>query len=132
MQDWSGPPPPPAEQSTPVRGSSSVGCNAGYSPEIRYKQDRGIPMGINPAVYMANYYLFHYEYSFVLRLVRLMEQTPPTGVLASVFDTLMSGTQAELDGGELRPYVGDAALSVLNCFRFTNRYTDDLTSGPNR
>jgi hypothetical protein len=30
-----------------------------------YKQDKGIPMGINPAVFMANYFLFYYECSFM-------------------------------------------------------------------
>ncbi|KAF6255477.1 hypothetical protein COO60DRAFT_1272461, partial [Scenedesmus sp. NREL 46B-D3] len=33
-----------------------------------YKQTRGIPTGINPAVYMANFYLFYYEHQFLLRL----------------------------------------------------------------
>jgi hypothetical protein len=29
-----------------------------------YRQAKGIPMGINPAVFLANYYLFYYEYRF--------------------------------------------------------------------
>jgi hypothetical protein len=33
--------------------------------EAVYHQTKGIPMGINPAVFMANYYLFYYEYLFI-------------------------------------------------------------------
>jgi hypothetical protein len=43
----------------------------------RYKQDKGIPMGINPAVFMANYFLFYYECSFMQRLVDLIVAHPP-------------------------------------------------------
>jgi hypothetical protein len=35
---------------------------------------RGIPMGINPAVYMANFYLFYYERCFLQRLLDLYKR----------------------------------------------------------
>jgi hypothetical protein len=40
----------------------------------RFKQICGIPMGINPAVYMANFYLYHYERSFLQRLLDLYQR----------------------------------------------------------
>jgi hypothetical protein len=39
-----------------------------------FKQTRGIPMGINPAVYMANFYLFYYERCFLQRLLDLYQR----------------------------------------------------------
>jgi hypothetical protein len=42
-----------------------------------YHQTQGIPMGINPAVYMANYYLYYYEYTFLRQLWAICQQSPP-------------------------------------------------------
>jgi hypothetical protein len=45
--------------------------------EAVYHQTKGIPMGINPAVFMANYYLFYYEYLFIKQLADILLRTPP-------------------------------------------------------
>jgi hypothetical protein len=42
-----------------------------------YKQEKGIPMGINPAVFMANHFLFHYECSFMQLLADTIVAHPP-------------------------------------------------------
>ena len=47
-----------------------------------FRQCRGIPMGINPAVYLANYYLFMYELRFVQQLLQ-MRSLPSCTVTAS-------------------------------------------------
>lgn len=37
-----------------------------------YHQNKGIPMGINCAVHMADQYLWTYEYDFLLQLVSIV------------------------------------------------------------
>ena len=39
----------------------------------------GIPMGISPAVFIANMYLWFYEFQFLSRLVAVLQQTLPGG-----------------------------------------------------
>lgn len=46
---------------------------------LLYKQHRGIPMGINPAVFMANMYLTSYEYAFEMQCADIIEQYSPRG-----------------------------------------------------
>lgn len=91
-------------------------------------------MGINPAVFMANYYLFYYEYTFVEQLVMLVESCPPcyaVGACPYVDDMLHSSNSPSTSDPALAEFYGDAALHLLSSFRFTVRYIDDLTSGPN-
>jgi len=49
-----------------------------FGPHI-YHQRSGIPMGTNPAVFMANLFLNHFELAFVRQLVQLLEHHPPSG-----------------------------------------------------
>lgn len=100
-----------------------------------FHQTRGIPMGINPAVFLANYYLFCYELAFVQQLVsaiqehtqhREWEVTPDDITVA--LDTLSAPDTAHEVSGELKAIV---ARVLLESFRFTVRFVDDFTSGPN-
>ena len=106
-----------------------------------FHQTQGIPMGINPAVFMANYYLFDYEHQFVHRLVRIIRTygtncAPGTCPLDIIMRVLNMRTEAGLRAGVfgevLFDYVGDAAWYGLTQFVYMVRYVDDLTSGPNR
>ncbi len=67
-----------------------------------FRQIKGIPMGTNCAVYLANYYLFMYEYLFVSQLV-----IPPAGV-----PDQFSGIRGQ----------------VIWAFAFSARYIDDFLS----
>jgi len=99
-----------------------------------YKQVTGIPMGINPGVFVANYYLFAYEFDFMQQLVDLMVRYPPSGGALHpqfAYDTLLSTDPAAVHS-RLQGEVGDAALFVLLQFKFMCRYVDDVLSGPNQ
>jgi len=92
-------------------------------------------MGINPAVFMANYYLFYYEFTFVQQLVDIIEQFTPNCAVGECpyVDTLLDCDDLQdIHDADLTPFQGDAALHLLHCFRHTIRYIDDLTSGPNQ
>ena len=100
-----------------------------------FQQTVGIPMGINPAVYMANHFLFSYEVSFVEQLAGLVEAHPPNpdgDTYTEAFFADTSQTPAWV-GAHVPPHrLGDVARYVWRCFRFTARFVDDFTSGPNR
>jgi len=84
-----------------------------------FHQDKGIPMGINPAVYMANYYLFAYEYMFLQQLVDLAVAHPPQLPLHQhpyVDELLHHGDS--LPATAWQPFVGDIAMHLLTAFRF--------------
>ena len=66
-----------------------------------FHQVKGIPMGINPAVYFANYYLFVYEYLFLRDAIQVYN----------------SGNRV----------VRRDVLNVLWAFKFTKRFVDDLS-----
>jgi hypothetical protein len=57
----------------------------------RYKQEKGIPMGINPAVFMADYFLFQYDCSFMQRLADIIMANPPVLDDMSLADDLFRG-----------------------------------------
>jgi len=100
-----------------------------------FHQTSGIPMGINPAVFMANLYLFHYEYTFVKQLtdlVRAHNLTHTPGAFPTVGDVLQCRDLHELQELGLQDTVGDAAFYLLQQFQYMVRFVDDLTSGPNR
>jgi hypothetical protein len=103
-----------------------------FGPSI-FHQTRGIPMGINPAVFMANYYLFHYEYKFVKQLTDLIQSQPlqPAGQLWAA-ELLRCPSLQEVESPELREMKSSAALYLLDHFRFTVRFVDDVTSAPNK
>jgi hypothetical protein len=88
-----------------------------------FRPIKGIPIGINPAVLMANYCLCYFEFTAVEQLVYIIESSPPcypAGACPSVDDMLMSSTSASSTSGPaLAKFYGDAALHLLTCFRFT-------------
>ena len=67
-----------------------------------FRQAEGIPMGLNPCVYFANFYLFTYELEFVRSVVHVLDHSPP-------------GCEA-----------WEEAIRVLRAFAHVFRYVDDL------
>jgi len=81
-----------------------------------FKQTKGIPMGINPAVFMANYYLFYYEFTFVEQLVDIIETCPPcygVGACPYVDEMLNCSNPPSVTDPSLAEFYGDAALHLL-------------------
>jgi hypothetical protein len=110
-----------------------------------YQQHIGIPMGINFAVYLSNYYLFTYEYDFLHQLRTALEA--PQGVEhdyspAVVWSiTQQPGFMVQEAVAEphrsrweptLEPPVPvthkDLARMLLDAYQYTIRYVDDLLS----
>jgi hypothetical protein len=87
-----------------------------------YHQTLGIPMGISPAVYISNYYLYWYEFQFYQQLVPMQGQ----GV-RSILD--VSALRASLLAGVPSPGgPADVAALVIDSFLYTARYIDDMYS----
>jgi hypothetical protein len=108
--------------------------------EAVYHQTQGIPTGINPAVFMANYYLLYYEYLFIRQLLEIARQFPPRPggdmIARQVFDSQnQASSNAPPDWISINPenpvYNGNLAMHVLQALRFTRRYVDDLTAACN-
>eukprot|EP00878_Enallax_costatus_P039635 GHUV01045502.1.p1 GENE.GHUV01045502.1~~GHUV01045502.1.p1 ORF type:complete len:207 (-),score=16.43 GHUV01045502.1:44-664(-) len=110
-----------------------------------WHQQVGIPMGINHAVYVANYYLFYYEYCFIKQFKALLQHYQPLPGGADVArDFFESGTTAT-EGANAPPpnvdhcmarvcaasFKGNVVSYVLNQFRLMGWFVDELTSGPN-
>ena len=72
-----------------------------------YHQDKGIPMGINCAVHMADQYLWTYELEFLTQLV----DAASSGLIAHAPKSVMSKRKH--------------AIKLLKCFTWTCRYIDD-------
>lgn len=96
-------------------------------------------MGINPAVYIANYYLFYYELCFIQQLVHLVTTSNAAGIPVSPqaadipVDEVLQVLQSQ-DRGYVDQHVelhGQAGMFLLHQYRCTVRFVDDLTSGPN-
>ena len=66
-----------------------------------FRQVRGIPMGTNPAVFLANYYLFAYEYCFFRDALVVLNSSPSAVERGMVY-------------------------AALEPFRFVVRFVDDL------
>ena len=71
-----------------------------------FRQCRGIPMGINSAVYLANCYLFMYELRFVQQLLHIRNLPSSTATASR----------------------RSLALQLLQAFCWTVRYIDDIWS----
>ena len=84
------------------------------------RQLRGIPMGISPEVYIANFMAFVYELAFLRRLVDVILASNPD----PAFDNL--GPCFLEDPAQYAPYRGNAARYIWKCFSFTGRFVDDL------
>jgi hypothetical protein len=106
--------------------------------EAVYHQTKGIPMGINPAVLMANYYLFYYEYIFIKQLADIIQRTPPIhggDMVARMLLEQHSDDSAPpwvSSHPENAAHNGNLAVYVLNAFRFTRRFVDDLIAACNQ
>ena len=107
-----------------------------------FHQTREIPMGINPAVYMANYYLFYYELLFVKQLVDLVvAHKDLTGVevpskvkdlpVQSTMEMLNESDPMVVNSPEYQELHGPAAMLLLHQFRCTVRFVDDFSSAAN-
>jgi hypothetical protein len=82
-----------------------------------------------------NYFLYAYELAFIEQLVRALQVHPhvsETDRLAAV-QLIMSHDEEGGSGGEVLSSEQKAAVAkvLLESFRFTVRFVDDLTSGPN-
>lgn len=108
-----------------------------------WHQQVGIPMGINPAVYMANYYLFYYEFQFLKQFKLLLTSHPPVhggGVEASQLfesptDTETLGTPVWVNQWPTsvhNAFKGNVAQYILDKFQLMGRFVDDVTCGPNQ
>lgn len=94
--------------------------------ECLFQQECGIPIGISPGVYIANFFLFTYEYAFLLRLVNIVQTYPPVmgiddgeGVNLLINNQLAADPQYAYLRGHLPRY-------IWKQFSFTVRYVDDL------
>lgn len=102
-----------------------------------YKQIRGIPMGINPAVFFATLYLGCYELLYVEQFIPVIGHSPIPEVPDAnhiTFGMLACATPHQLrlrDPSPDQRYVRIAASQLLDHFRFYARYADDTTVGPN-
>lgn len=103
-----------------------------------YHQTTGISMGINPGVYLANFYLYASEFQFLRQFYDLLHQYPPTQDEDRIF---LDPAALQFIACEDAPFVlqhataeqiGEAVLHVLSNFRFMARFVDDLITGPNR
>jgi hypothetical protein len=141
----------------PVKGdycvfSSEVACelvgliinnsNVRFGPQV-YRQTTGIPKGVNPGLYLANFYLYDYEFQFFRQFYDLLYQFPPglsavdrrcpNPVLTQLLECqdrewlLQLATQPAN-----RRLIGDAVLSVFANFQFVVRFVDDVITGPNQ
>jgi hypothetical protein len=98
-------------------------------------------MGINPAVYYANFYLLSFELGFLqqflllLRVGRNMPAVPMyPGPMTEIVDRMVAcTTAAALQAADLpgSPYLRYAASELLDAFRWLKRDADDITVGPN-
>lgn len=114
-----------------------------------FQQRIGIPMGINFAVHLSNYYLFTYEYDFLLQLRAALHDPSvvahnyaPAAVWAMLQQPdppLQSQSSAPAAAGlrasRWQPIQQQAVLSrkdvarmILDAYAYTVRYVDDLLS----
>lgn len=107
-----------------------------------WHQELGIPMGINPAVYMANYYLFYYEYQFLAQFQLLLDSHPPLPGGSCEAFSLFHDQQTTVDHtpvwvhqwpDSVHPsFKGNVVKYILDRFQLMGRFVDDVTSGPNQ
>lgn len=108
-------------------------------------------MGINPAVYMANFYLFYYEHQFLLRLAGVFDRCclfadhmpsrnpagwhPPDVIAAlpaqpAAGDVLLPEPSGP-DAAQEWELWGQTVLFLVHQIKCTVRFVDDLTCGHN-
>jgi hypothetical protein len=95
---------------------------------LLYHQVKGIPMGVSPGVYLANYYLFSYELQHMQCLGRVLAAHPAN---MSVQEALVWGERVACHPGAMRTVFGAhldgcLALYVWQQWRYVLRFVDDL------
>jgi hypothetical protein len=106
-----------------------------FGKDNYYHQVLGqIPMGINPAVFIANLYLFWYEYTFAARLNSLFSSSGPTDLfpyqqLPPDSPLLDPATSPLLRAGATT--TRQVVATVLSAFTFTKWFVDDLLAVDN-
>jgi hypothetical protein len=100
-----------------------------FGKDNYYHQVLGVPMGINLAVFIANLYLFWYEYTFVLRLNTLFSKSRSTDLFPY---HLLRATSPLLDPAA-SPLLRAGATTtrqviavILSSFTFTKLFVYDL------
>jgi hypothetical protein len=89
-----------------------------------FKQSCGIPIGISPRVYIANFFAFAFELGFLKQLVDMIVACP---VKPDPRDDHMGAEDLHnYQDLAYAPYKGNAARYVWHCFRFTTRFVDDM------
>ncbi|KAL4448582.1 hypothetical protein ABPG75_005801, partial [Micractinium tetrahymenae] len=89
-----------------------------------YKQEVGIPMGGNATVFIANYFLFAFELTFVRRLAAAIATHPPGPT-----QRYTSVEQLTRPAGPVHP--GGAALFIARQFQHSARFVDDFWTANN-
>lgn len=89
-----------------------------------FKQGCGIPMGISPGVYIANFFAFAYELGFLRQLTDMIVGCPEPPDPA--YDHMGPEYLEKYQDPAFAPYRGNAARYVWHCFRFTTRFVDDM------
>jgi hypothetical protein len=104
-----------------------------------YHQTTGIPMGVNPGVYLANFYWFQNELRFFTQFYHIFHKFPPA--LQSPDGEFPNSAAVQYIDCDDEQHVleqatpgqiGDAVLYVLYWFRFVVRFVDDIITGPNK
>jgi hypothetical protein len=107
-----------------------------------YQQHIGIPMGINFAVFLSNYYLFTYEYDFLHQLHAALHAAADvdhgyapaaTWAVLQRSDPLQPPVAPQQQPSRWEPVPQevsrkDVARMLLDAYQYTVRYVDDLLS----
>lgn len=100
-----------------------------------YCQTTGIPMGVNPGVYLANFFLYDSEFRFFRQFCDLLHQYTPVHDPGNVFpDPAALQFIACQDPQFVLQHattdqIGEAVLHVMANFRFIARFVDDEICG---
>lgn len=95
---------------------------------VVYRQSLGIPMGVSPGVFLANYYLCTYELAHIKELGEVLARHP---VPAHITDPLAWGWAVAHDPQAVHQhrdtrYDGCLALFVWHSWQYVLRFVDDL------
>jgi len=101
--------------------------------DMIFRQSGGMPIGVSPGVYFANFYLFVYELLFLTQLVGIIvENEPIQGLRDEVgLEYLRPEVYGQADQAQIKHLKGHLARWVWKCWKFTLRYVDDMESVAN-
>ena len=105
--------------------------------QLLFQQVRGIPIGVSPGVYLANFYLFTFELQFLTQLATIIVDNPPVVGFSdeAIGRTFLAQGPDWLPvphDGQPCPQLGHLARFIWREFRFTLRFVDDFESVANR